>query len=136
MNERQWNELNEALRDERDADRVTAAAKFLYENAAAEDVPRLMEMLKDNDDVVREAIAGPLGKLAGPTELPQLLIALQRGFDDGYDCDSFQAALVEIAEANKTAAQKVLNGLMKSSDKVTRENAKWLLEFCETAPDA
>jgi len=53
MIERQWSELNEALRDERDADRVTAAAKFLHENATAEDVPHLMEMLKDKNDVVR-----------------------------------------------------------------------------------
>lgn len=136
MNEQQWKELSEALRDGRDSDRVEAAAKFLHENAVAEDLPRLMEMVNDKDDVVREVVAGPLGELAGPPELPKLLVALQRGIDDGYDCDSLQGALVAIVEANRTAAQQVLKGLVKSTDNVTRENAAWLLEFCETAPGA
>ena len=136
MNKQQWSELTEALQDVRDADRAAAAAKFLHENAAAEDVPRLMEMLNDEDIVVREAAAWPLGELAGLAALPQLLAALQRGFDDGHDCDSLQAVLIEVVEADKAAARHILTGLIKSSDKATRENAQWLWEFCETPPNA
>jgi HEAT repeat protein len=136
MDAQQWKQLNEALRDVRDAARAAAAAKHLHETATAEDIPRLMEMLNDGDFFIREAAAWPLTELAGPAALPQLLIALQRTFDDGHDGDGFQTALIELAEADKPAARKVLNELVQSSDKSTRENANWLLEFCETTRGA
>jgi HEAT repeat protein len=128
MDARAWKELNEALRDN---DRAAGAAKELHEKATAEDVPRLMDMLKDSDFFVREAAAWPLSELAGLAVLPQLLIALQRTFEDGHDGDGFQAALFELVEADKPAAREALNELLKNGDKATRENAKWLLEFCE-----
>jgi HEAT repeat protein len=136
MNEQKWKELNEILRRVRDGDEAAPVLEFLNENASAEDVPRLMGLLNDEDIVVREFVAGPLGQLAGPAVLPQLLTVLQRGLDEGHDCDSLQAVLVEIAEADKAGARQVLMPLMKSSDKATRENAEWLLEFCEETPDA
>ena len=136
MNERQWEELNEILRRVRGGGDVTPVFEFLDANAKAEDVPRLMGLMNDEDIVVREVVSGPLGRLAGPADLPQLLAVLQRGIDEGHDCDSLQAALVEIAETHKVSAQQVLTVLTKSSDRATRENAEWLLEFCEDPPNA
>ena len=136
MDAQAWKELNEALRDARDAKRAAGAARQLHEKATAEDIPRLMEMLKDRDFFIREAAAWPLAELAGLGALPQLLVALQRTFDDGHDGDGFQTALIELVELDKPAARQVLNDLLKAGDKGIRENAMWLLEFCETAPGA
>ena len=136
MDARAWKDLDDALRDARDAERAARAAKRLYEDATAEDIPRLMEMLNDTDFFIREAAAWPLAGLAGVAALPQLLVALQRTFDDGHDGDGFQTALIELVEAAKPAARQALNQLLKTGDNATRENAKWLLEFCEPEPSA
>jgi hypothetical protein len=95
-----------------------------------------MEMLNDSDFFIREAAAWPLTELAGLAALPQLLVALQRTFDDGHDGDGFQTALIELVEADKPAARRVLDSLLETGDEAMRENAKWLIEFCETAPGA
>jgi HEAT repeat protein len=136
MDARIWKELSDALRGERDVERAARAVRQLQEQATAEDVPRLMEMLNDSDFFIREAAAWPLTGLAGLAALPQLLAALQRTFDDGHDGDGFQTALIELVEADKPAARRVLDGLLKTGDEAMRENAKWLLEFCETPPGA
>jgi HEAT repeat protein len=124
-----WKELNDALRDERNVERAARACTQLQEQATAEDVPRLMEMLNDSDFFIREAAAWPLTQLAGLAALPQLLAALQRTFDDGHDGDGFQTALIELVEADKPAARRVLDGLLGTRDEAMRENARWLLEF-------
>ncbi len=136
MDERTWNDITDALRDTRNATRAAQAAADLHEQATTEDVPRLMAMLNDSDFFIREAAAWPISELAGVAALPQLLVALQRSFDDGHDGDGFQAALIELVEADRPAARRALENLLKIGDQATRENAQWLLEFCEAAPGA
>jgi len=136
MKDQEWNELIEALRGKDDVDRAITAARTLHTAATAEDLPRLMDLLNtDNNFFVRESAALPACALAGPAALPELLKALQRGFDEGHDHDGFQAALADLVQANRADARVVLTRLAISSDSATRENAAWLLEYCENASD-
>jgi HEAT repeat protein len=132
MNEQEWKAVTDALRDRDNASRWVAATLKLHETATQEDLPRLMKLLTDGDFLVREAAAWPIAELAGPAVLPEMLQALQRGFDEGYDNDGFQTTLADLVVANRTQARDVLTRLANSSDKATRENAAWLLEYCET----
>lgn len=93
MKKQEWDELIEALRATDNVERAVAAADKLHKSAALEDLPRLVEILKDQDFRVREAAAWPVSELAGPAALPELLESLQRGFDEGHDNDGFQALL-------------------------------------------
>lgn len=131
MTEQEWKAVIDALRARDNISRASTAALKLHETATPEDLPRLMQLLTDDDFLVREAAAWPVAELAGPAALPELLQALQRGFAEGYDNDGFQTALTDLVEANRTQAREVLTRLANSLDKVTRENAAWLLEYCE-----
>jgi HEAT repeat protein len=126
--------MTAALRDKHNVARAVAATRTLRETATLEDVPRLMQLLRDDDVCVREAAAWPVCELAGPAALPELLQALQRGFDDGHDNDGLQAALADLVYADRIEARNALTRLATSSDRATRENAAWLLEYCEEAP--
>jgi HEAT repeat protein len=131
MNDEEWNGLVADLRATDSVERAVMAADKLHKTAALEDVPRLMRLLKDDDFFVREAAAWRLSELAGAAVLPELLEALQRGFDEGHDNDGFQAALADLAAADRAHAREVLGRLLESSDKATQKNAAWLLQFCE-----
>ena len=119
MNDQEWNKLIEALRATDNIDRAVAAAGTIHKTSAIEDLPRLMELLKDQDFFVREAAAWPVSELAGPAALPELLVALQRGFGEGHDNDGFQTALIELAEANRTDIETYLHA--------SRNRLIWLL---------
>jgi hypothetical protein len=67
--------------------------------------------------------------------LRELLVAFQRGLDDGYDNDGFATALVGLVETNKVASRQVLRGLAEDTDPAMRENAIWLLDFCSPGGD-
>jgi HEAT repeat protein len=131
MTEQEWKTVIDALRARDDISGATTAALKLHETATPEDLPRLMQLLTDDDFLVREAAAWPVAELAGPAALPELLQALQRGFDEGHDNDGFQTALADLVGANRTQAREVVTRLANSLDKPTRENAAWLLEYCE-----
>src|SRR5262252_1918184 len=77
MSDDEWHRLIQALRATDDNDRAVVAAERLHKTAALEDLPRLMELLSDEDFFVREAAAWPISELAGPAALPELLVALQ-----------------------------------------------------------
>jgi len=132
MTEHEWTVVVEALRDRGNVHRAVAAARQLHNTATSEDLPRLMQLLTDDDGLVREAAAWPVCELAGASALPELLRALQRGFDEGLDNDGFQAALADLVVAHRTEARDALTRLAGSSDKATRDNAAWLLEYCES----
>ncbi len=126
----EWNDLNGALRDRTNVDRAVRAAETIHRTATGDDLPRLMEMLTDDDFFVRETAAWPISELVGPAALPELLVAFQRGFDEGHDNDGFQAVLADMVQLNETSARDVLTRLAKSDNPSIRENAAWLLEFC------
>ncbi|MCA0242048.1 MAG: hypothetical protein LCI02_14435 [Proteobacteria bacterium] len=96
------------------------------------DVSNLLGLLKIDDFFIREAAAWPLAELAGPKVLVDLLLAYQRGFDEGHDNDGFTAALLEIPALHPTAARLSLVQIIGSFEEPMRGPAAWLLEFCES----
>jgi len=94
--------------------------------ATAADIPRLCTLLEEGP----EAAAWALSDLGAVDALPQLLHALQRGFEHGDDNDGMSSALVDLIEGNPESSRQILTGLAQSSDPYMRENANWLLEFC------
>ena len=123
-------DLIHVLRDSDDAEALAAAATQLHNSATPGDLGRLMELLQDDDFFVREAAAWPVSELAGPAALRELLVAYQRGFDDGHDNDGFTTALVALVERKKAVSRDVLQDLADDVDPAMRENSIWLLEFC------
>ncbi len=132
MNAREWDEIVGALRNTDDIEGMVAAAQRLHKVATREDLLRLMELLKDEDFFVREAAAWPISELEGPSALQELLVAYQRGLDEGHDNDGFTAALIDLVETNRGASREVLQRLAESGGEAMRTNALWLLEFCGT----
>ena len=132
MNEEEWNSILSDLRNVGDTDRAVTAVTVLNERATPEDVPRLQSLLEDENFFIREAAAWPLCRIAGLSMLTKLLRAYQRGLEQGHDNDGFSAALIELVESDKDAARQALIPLGASSDPNMRENATWLLEFCQS----
>lgn len=130
-----WNEIVSAL-DASDVSTCVAAASRLHAEAGIEDVPRLLALLKDDSFFVREAAAWPLAELVGPSVLPQLFSAYQRGFDEGHDNDGFTAALLEIPFHFRAETKLSLTNLIKVGDDKTKGHAQWLLEFCSEGNQA
>jgi len=131
MNAAGWAALVRDLKNVDDVDAAVAACERLHREATAEDLPRLRDLLADGSFFVREAAAWPLSEIAGAAALPELLQAYQRGFDEGHDNDSFSAVLTEMAAADPDGVRRALSGFLQSSDSKARDNASWLLEFCE-----
>lgn len=124
-----WNEIVSAL-DASEVSTCVEAASRLHAEAEIKDIPRLLALLENDSFFVREAAAWPLAKLVGPSVLPQLFSAYQRGFDEGHDNDGFTAALLEIPFLFPTETKLSLTNLIKVGDEKTKDYAQWLLEFC------
>jgi hypothetical protein len=124
-----WSTVVSALLDP-DVSTCVKAADRLHAEASVADIPRLLELLESDDCFIREAAAWPLAELAGPTILVELLIAYQRGFDDGHDNDGFTAALLEIPALHPKEARRALEHVVRVSQEPMRGHAAWLLEFC------
>jgi hypothetical protein len=131
MNAADWAALVRDLKNVDDVDSAVAACERLHREATAEDLPRLRDLLTDGSFFVREAAAWPLSEIAGAAALPELFQAYQRGFDEGHDNDGFSAALTEMAAADPDGVRRALSGFLQSGDSKVRDNASWLLEFCE-----
>jgi hypothetical protein len=132
MTEGEWEDLVRALRHD-DASIIASAAERLHKRASAEDLPRLLGLLNNDDIFLREAAAWPISELAGSSSLHDLLIAYQRGFDEGYDNDGFTTALVELATRDPIGCRDVLLHFAESPTTTLRDNAAWLLDFCKPA---
>lgn len=131
MRQDEWNELVTAVRDTGDVDRAVEAAQSLQQRATREDVPRLLELLKDDAFFVREAAAWSLSDLGTTEALPDMLEALSRGVLQGHDNDGIRAALADLAEVDPEASQSVLTKVLDHGAPHLREHARWLLEFCQ-----
>jgi hypothetical protein len=125
-----WSTVVAGLSDP-DVSACVKAAEQLQAEASMADVPNLLELLKSGDFFIREAAAWPLAELAGPKVLVELLLAYQRGFDEGHDNDGFTAALLEIPALHPTETRLSLRQIIGSSEEPMRGHAAWLLEFCE-----
>ena len=133
MTDTEWRHILETLRDLSDINAAALAATRLHKEASVEDLPGLMGLLGDEDAYVREAAAWPISELAGPSALPDLLLAYQRGFEEGFDNDGFTTALLELVQAEPDTVRKVLQSLSKSDVVALRENATWLQGFCKSS---
>ena len=132
MKDSAWKEVVSQLTDsDAGVDAWVAAATRIHTESELHDVPRLLELLKHDNFFVREAAAWPLAELAGPSVLPELLAAYQRGFDEGHDNDGFSAALLEIPALHPSTIEATLASIIQSSPEPAKSHAEWLLEFCE-----
>jgi hypothetical protein len=130
MNEDEWRDLREGLYG---TDPISAAnsAQRLDREATANDLQRLRELLSGGDAFVREAAAWPISRIVGAPAMRELLVAYQRGFDEGDDNDGFSTALIELATADPSGCREALLALAEADIASVRENAVWLLQFCE-----
>jgi len=119
--------------DSADINEMVQAAQALYQESVEEDIPWLLELMRNTSFFVRESAAWPLAKLAGPKYLRELFVAYQLGFDEGHDNDGFTTALIECAHLYPKETAQSLQILVESTDAVLHNHAKWLLEFCEDA---
>lgn len=130
MNEGEWQDLLEQLHGT-DPVILANAAGRLDRDATANDLRRLRELLNGDDAFIREAAAWPISRIVGAPAMRELLLAYQRGFDEGDDNDGFSTALIELATADPSGCKKALLALAEAEIASLRENAVWLLQFCE-----
>lgn len=131
MNNEEWALALKILRDESDLEKAGQAAVDFPKMVSQDDIPRLVEILGDNDFVIREIAAVALCELKAISFLEQILVALQKGFDDGHDNDSLQGSLWAMVGANKAAVKAKLSEIRNGADEKLIENIDWLMEFCE-----
>jgi|SRR5687768_13482113 len=128
MNDSRWQQLIATIKGD-DVEAMVLACEALYKEADTSDVPRLLQLLENEDFVVREAAAWPLASVGGPEVLPELFLAYQRGFDDGHDNDGFTTALIELVELHPNDSRQKLLELKVSSNPIIQKYAEWLLQF-------
>jgi hypothetical protein len=132
MTQGEWEDLVQTLR-QADASIAASGAERLHKRAPTEDLPRLLILLNDDDVFLREAAAWPISELAGSSSLHDLLIAYPRGLDEGHDNDGFTTALIELATVDPIGCREVLLRFSESPAATLRDNAAWLLDFCQPA---
>lgn len=120
------------LRDEEiaDPDAVAKACEAIHKEATHADLPWLRSLLADESALVREAGAWPIADLEGLPAIRDLMIAYQRGLDEGQDNDGFTALLIDMVSSNSGAAEQHLHLLTNDPNPGVRENARWLLDHC------
>lgn len=132
MTDPEWDFLVAALNDRDNPDRAVEAAVSLHKNATIEDVPRMRELLRNGDLSVCEAVGWPLSELGVTKAIPDLLEALYRGEQEGYDNDGLAAAVADLAEAHSQTTRIVLDHIRTSDRSHLHPLADWLLPFCNT----
>lgn len=132
MTDQEWSTLLADLRSiERDGelDRAIAAADRLATLDDPSRLPDLRALVESGDFFVLEAIGPPLANLDGLNSLPVLLHALERGHEQGHDCDRLSTTIIELVESDARNAASVLTEMLTSRDAKERQNAAWLLGF-------
>lgn len=129
MNDNRWNQLVTDI-EGYDVELMVEAGEHLRNEAEVTDVPKLLELLQHESFVVREAASWPLAIVGGSAVLPEMFIAFQRGFDEGFDNDGFSAALIGLVELHPSSSREKLLELKNSPNPIFQKNAEWLLEFC------
>jgi hypothetical protein len=120
--------------DDENPDGVLSAFDQINANATKSDVPALLDAIRSpkNNFWTRELLSQPICKLGGIDCLELLLEALQKGKDEGHDNDGFVASLWTLTDADPRGCRTKLNELLSRADFKQREQALWLLEFCQT----
>ena len=119
--------------DTYDVDQKLEAFMRLKSASSENDLPDLLVLLKSerNDFWTRELLAEPIAELGGVEYLDQLFDALAINFAEGHDNDSFLHFLTEIAWAEPGECKEKLLALISIPDFEHKEQAEWLLQFCE-----
>jgi HEAT repeat protein len=119
---------------EDDVDRAVAACAALDKAADESRLPELRRLLTEGRDFfVREAAAIPIARLEGLQALSGLLLAHQRGREEGHDNDVLSAVISDLVKrAPHQAAPMLLLMLAEPSDE-TRSAAAWLIGFASEA---
>ena len=119
--------------DSYDVDQKLAAFERLKDSASEEDLPRLVELLKSerNDFWVRELLSEPISDLGETTYLVDLFEAHELNQKEGYDNDSLNHFLTEIAWSDPQGCKAKLSELLAKKNFRHKEVAEWLLTFCE-----
>lgn len=81
---------------------------------------------------MREALAEPLARFGGASELPLLLEGARKGEEEGHDNDSLNAAICDVVEAAPVESFALLEELAASEISRIRRDAAWLLGFVDT----
>src|SRR5438874_4040341 len=115
MDDQRWHQLVTEIKGD-DIELMVEACEYLQKEAEVTDVPRLLDLLKHESFVVREAASWPLSIVGGSAVLPELFTALQRGYDEGLDNDGFGTAVVELVELNPVESREKLLELENSQN--------------------
>ena len=116
-----------------DADDWSEACDALGNEATGAWLPELRAaFLSAPDYVLREALAEPLARFGGASELPLLLEGARKGEEEGHDNDSLNAAICDLVEAVPVESFALLETFAASEISRTRRDAAWLLGFVDT----
>jgi HEAT repeat protein len=132
MTDAQWNELLgdlHAIQTHDDVDRAVSAATRLAELDDPSRLPDLKALVESAEISILEAIGQPIANLEGLKALPILLRALDRGHEQGHDCDTLAFVIVDLVVSHFQDAAPVLLEMLRSQDDRTRANAAWLMGF-------
>ncbi len=106
------------------------ACEAINKEAKRSDLPLLRSLLHDESALIREAVSKPIADLDGLSSLRDLILAFQRGLDEGYDSDGLSSLLLEIVSVDQRA-ESFLNELLYDSDRKVQHNARWLINHCK-----
>ena len=98
MTDAEWNQLLadlHAIQSDEDVDRAVSAAMRLAELDDPSRLPDFKALVGTADFFVLEAIGQPIANLERLKALPTLLRALDRGHEQGHDCDGLAVYSLE-----------------------------------------
>lgn len=115
-----------------DVDACQEAFGKLNDSVTEKDLPLLLAALesKTSNFAVRESLAEPIIRLAGARALPELMVALRRNFEEGWDNDLFQTLLMDLAESDPQGLKAKLEEMAGNPGRAQLEDIRWLLGFC------
>jgi hypothetical protein len=109
-----------------DMGRFEAAVEVLERVTDRTWLPRLYELLDDEDIVVRGAVRWPVAIMDGLRAMPAILTALERDLADGADGDGYLETMEFILEANPADGASLLQSWILDPAAKKRQHAAWL----------
>lgn len=119
--------------DDVDIDKQLEIFDGLKSIVTKDDLPQIVSALQSekSDFWIRELLAEIICDLDGYEFLLELFVALEKNFKEGHDNDGFCFFLTELASSNSIECKKKLENFLFTPDFKYKDNAKWLIEFCQ-----
>jgi HEAT repeat protein len=134
MTHRSLLQVIETLRYSDDVDEMVAAMETLNRIAEPDDVPVLLELVREEGDFfLREAAAAPLARLRGLAVLKDLLDAYEMGLSEGHDNDGLTSLIMDLVESRAQEAAPVLAAMVDDASAQRRAQAAWLFGCVRSA---